>query len=68
MNNLTDDQLAATLYQAINEAESRAATRGKTTILTMLQAAHTLLAAAGEQCLCDEEIEISPMSIGGDKN
>lgn len=68
MQNLTDDELASMLNQAINEAESRASARGKLVILQLLQGAHTLLKAAGDQCVCDEDIEVSPMSIGGDKS
>lgn len=65
MNDLTDEQLAQTLHDAINEAEARATNRGKTRIARLLGLAHKALHAAGIECVDDGVV--SPTSIGGDK-
>lgn len=67
MDGLTNDQLAQTLHDAINEAESRALAAGKTRVLRALKVAHKALHAAGVECTEDEDTGVSTESIGGDK-
>lgn len=67
MENQTNDQLAQTLHDAINEAESRALAAGKTRIHRLLQIAHRALHAAGVECTEDEDTGVSTQSTGGPK-
>lgn len=67
MQELSDAQLAETIRDAINEAETRAINRGKTRIARLLHIAHRALGAAGEECVDDDDIDVGTQSTGGPK-